>query len=97
MMVSGEIMEHELKSSPEFFQPTIEGRKRHELRRNDDRKFQVGDIVVLREFDHGTKSYTGRTVRARISYITSREYPCALSPEALGENYCILSLDILES
>jgi hypothetical protein len=67
---------HELKSWPEFFNAILEGRKRHELRRND-RDFCVGDVLRLREFHNSQQTYTGRETRVRITYITSVANPCA--------------------
>jgi hypothetical protein len=43
---------HELKYWPEFFQPTLNGHKRFELRRDDRPEgFQVGDELLLKEWD----------------------------------------------
>lgn len=33
------------------------------------------------------------TLRMKITYITSRDTPCAFSSAALDKNYCILSLE----
>ena len=43
-------MTHELKTWPEFFTETRAGRKKFELRRND-RDFQVGDQLLLKEWN----------------------------------------------
>lgn len=43
-------MIHELKIKPKFFQDIINVIKNFEIRKND-RKFRVGDILVLSEFD----------------------------------------------
>jgi hypothetical protein len=43
---------HELRCWPEFFQPTLNAHKRFELRRDDRGGFQVGDQLLLREWDH---------------------------------------------
>lgn len=40
---------HDLKSWPEFFEPCMDGSKNFEIRLND-RDYQAGDIVILREF-----------------------------------------------
>jgi len=52
---------HHLKSWPQYFRPITEGRRTHELRRND-RGFKVGDFIVLEEFDPLKQEYTGETL-----------------------------------
>ena len=42
---------HELKCWPEFFEPTLRGIKRFELRRDDRGGFQVGDELLLKEWN----------------------------------------------
>ena len=83
---------HRLKCWPQFFEEIASGRKKHDLRRSDDRNFQVGDTLLLEEYDPLTKLFTGRTLRARVTYITSANVPCALSRDALHPDFCILSL-----
>ena len=82
---------HELKSWPEFFEAILNGRRTHELRRND-RGFKVGDLVLLREYNRYTDTFTGRTCKVEVTSITSTEEPCAVSNEALNKNFCILSV-----
>lgn len=67
--------EHELKCHTEYFGRICSGQKTFEIRKND-RDFQVGDILVLKEYDpakgwpdHG--GYDQR--RARIVYMTNYE------------------------
>ncbi|MBD5585525.1 MAG: DUF3850 domain-containing protein [Clostridia bacterium] len=43
-------MAHHLKTMPEYFQATIDGRKNFEVR-EDDRGFKVGDNVILEEYE----------------------------------------------
>lgn len=43
---------HKLKTWPDYFQAVWEGRKKFDLRR-DDRDYQVGDMLLLREYDPG--------------------------------------------
>ena len=58
-------MLHELKTYPKYFQETIEGNKLFEIRKND-RNFQVGDVLLLKEWDN--IKYTGREVGAMVRY-----------------------------
>jgi hypothetical protein len=85
---------HELKSWPSLFEAIQSQAKRHELRRNDDRDFEVGDLMLLREFDPDHDAYTGRTQLVRITYITSSKFPCALSEGVLADGHCILSVEL---
>lgn len=59
-------MTHELKILPEYFQAVWDGVKTFELRK-DDRDYQRGDILVLREWD-GEK-YTGSGLRVKVTYV----------------------------
>ena len=85
-------VEHKVKSWPQLFDATLRGAKTHELRRADERDYQVGDMLRLQEFDPQTQQYTGREMTVRITYITSAKFPCALSEGALHADYCILSV-----
>lgn len=85
---------HTLKSWPQFFDPIIAGVRTHELRRND-RRFVVGDLLDLREFDPDALTYSGRSVQATITSITSTVEPCAVSDEALNPDFCILSVRLV--
>lgn len=65
---------HELKCWPEFFERIKDGSKTFEVRR-DDRGFQAGDSVLLREFDPSVRgvlekgAYTDRSLLARIGFV----------------------------
>lgn len=68
---------HDLKSKPEFFLAVLDGQKVFEVRQND-RDFQVGDRVFLREwtteiFGPQREAYTGRWIEVRITYVTTFE------------------------
>lgn len=64
---------HELKINPHFFDKVITGEKPFEIR-EDDRGFQVGDVLLLREIEPnhaGTnESYTGRKKAVEVTYKT---------------------------
>ena len=77
---------HELKTWPQFYEPIETGKKRFELR-NDDRGFETGDILHLREYDNTLGKYTDRSMFARIDFLMRRW------PEmGLKDGYCIMSI-----
>ncbi|PGQ52656.1 DUF3850 domain-containing protein [Bacillus cereus] len=78
-------MLHNLKINKEFFSPVVEQIKTFEIRRND-RGFQVGDKIVLNEWDNKNKEYTGEKVNGEITYITDYEQK---------ENYVVFSFKLI--
>lgn len=78
-------MKYELKCWPEFFGATRTGSKRFELRKEDDKHFAVGDMLVIREWDPKKKNYTGRRFEQKITYVL-RGFP------GLEPGYAVLSL-----
>jgi hypothetical protein len=86
-------MLHELKTWPAPFEATWRGEKRFELRL-DDRSFELGDELLLREWDPKIAQglgwpgdahpaaplcYTGRQIRARVLYLLRDDW--GLPPE----------------
>jgi hypothetical protein len=65
---------HDLKCWPAFFEPIYDGDKMFEVRKND-RGFQTGDLLTLREWDpernYRSGAYTDRTLNMVISYVLS--------------------------
>lgn len=76
-------MIHELKILPEFFYPVSIGLKTFELRKND-RNFQVGDIIKLKEWNGN--NYTGCQLDRKIIYILKEV-------AGLEAEYCILGIE----
>lgn len=66
-------MIHELKCWPEYFEEVYELRKLFEIREKRDRDFKVDDVLHLREWDPTTEKYSGREVRASVTYMTNFE------------------------
>lgn len=60
-------MKHELKTWPEYFEKIWSGHKTFEVRKND-RHFQEGEYVLLREWSV-TEGYSGREVLTTITYV----------------------------
>jgi len=81
-------MIHELKTWEEYFQFMLEGKKAFELRKND-RGFLAGDELLLREFNKDTQTYTGRTLRRKISYVLQSDEG---EKFGLKPGFCIMGL-----
>lgn len=77
---------HELKILPKWFEDVQANVKNFEIRKND-RNFEVGDYLVLKEWYRG--KYTGRYVARQIEYIYQGDGTYGLS-----EDYCILGLKV---
>lgn len=75
-----------LKTIQPYFNDVRIGRKTFELRK-DDRDFEVGDKLILDEYDPETDSYSGEKEYGEIIYIL-RDAP----QFGLMEGYCILGL-----
>ena len=75
---------HELKTWPEPFAAVVRDDKRFEYRRND-RDFQVGHLLHLRQWNPETEEYTGHEAVRYVSYVLTEGF-------GLPEGMCILSL-----
>ncbi len=58
----------EKKTVPSLFNAVLKGKKTFDARLADF-KCKPGDVIVLREWDPKTKTYTGRAIRRRVSYV----------------------------
>ncbi|WP_019177779.1 DUF3850 domain-containing protein [Methanomassiliicoccus luminyensis] len=77
---------HELKVLPEYFLAVSERKKTFELRR-DDRGYEIGDKLWLREWDG--VAYSGRSIVCNVTYILRRF-------QGLDEDYAILGITLDE-
>lgn len=59
---------HVLKTWPKYFQSIKHGFKTFEIRR-DDRNFQLGDYLELKEWNPDEEKYTGDKLLKRVNYI----------------------------
>jgi hypothetical protein len=86
--------EHELKTWPVYFNRLVSGEKTFEVRLND-RGFQAGDTLRLREYDKDkdhecdrqdctNNRWTGRELRFHIGF--------AYTGVGVAENYIVMSL-----
>lgn len=85
--------DHVLKTDPEVFQASWDGLKPWEIR-FDDRGFEVGHTVVLKETRHSGEEmrngapliYTGRMTLATIAYILRGQI------YGLADGWCVMTL-----
>ena len=79
---------HDIKCWPMHYDRLIDGSKRFEVRKND-RDYQVGDKLWIREWDPKAREYTERDIVFLISYIMS-PHSCMA---AMQSDFVILSLN----
>ncbi|MGE3770458.1 MAG: DUF3850 domain-containing protein [Bdellovibrionales bacterium] len=87
---------HIVKSWPHLFGPTLRGEKQHEMR-NDDRGYQIGDRMLLREYVPAEKRYTGRMQLLKITYISRHGVDEEATAALKGPQQCILSVQRVSS
>lgn len=85
---------HYLKAHPEPFQRLWDRVKRHEIRKTD-RDFQLGDELVLQEYDESSSAieghrYTGRQIRADVTYVSMP------GTWGLPDGVCVMSIEETE-
>ena len=78
-------MTHELKTIAPYFGDVVLGKKTFEVRKND-RNFQVGDFLHLRERDEGEHKYTGQEAFRSIVYILKGEF------FGIHKDFCIMGI-----
>jgi len=78
---------HVLKVWPEYFDALESGTKTFEFRRDDRTpRYEVGDTLILSEWDRHAEQFTGREVERRVTYVARGgvipEVFCCMSLEA---------------
>ena len=73
------------KIKKEFFEEILKGNKTFELRKEDDYRYEEGDILILEEIKTIVGGYTGRFAISRIGFVL-RHF------EGLADDYVIISL-----
>lgn len=76
---------HEVKCETEFFNDVVNDYKLFEVRKND-RDYQPGDDMILKEWDKDLQEYTGVEDRVTIIYMLEN-YP------GIEPGYCVLGIE----
>jgi hypothetical protein len=77
-------MMHELKIWPHHLSAILSGHKQFEIRLND-RNFEIGDLLMLKEYDPEKSEYTGRWTARKVASMVTR-FP------GLVEGYVVMGL-----
>ena len=77
---------HQLKVWSEYMDDLLNGSKTFELRYND-RNFQVGDFLLLMEYDKENQKYLTRELKVKISYVLDNSVF-----DALKDGYLIMGI-----
>lgn len=88
-MAERECVVHDVKAWCEPFAALWSKVKRHEVRVND-RGYQVGDILMQREWHAVELRYTGRWIRHRVTYMTEG------GEWGIPEHLCVMSIQEIE-
>lgn len=83
---------HNLKTHPPYFEAVARGDKPFEVRRND-RGFQCGDTLILREYDPAKGAqgvFSGRKVECTVTYV----YAADPGFGGIESGYVVLGLDL---
>lgn len=80
-------MKHYLKIWKPHFEDVVKGVKKAEVRLND-REFNVGDTLVLQEYNPLDNSYSGNEIEKEVTHILSG----AISDFGIKPNYIVMSI-----
>lgn len=76
---------HYLKTWPDYFKDICSGVKTFEFRKND-RDYQVGDTLILQEYDPDTDEYSGREADRLVTVVYDG------LPFGLESGYCLMGI-----
>lgn len=83
----------EKKVWPEYFQAILDGKKKFELRIADF-ECNVGDTLLLREWDPEIKDYTGREIKKEVTYVIKTKDINLFSAEDIAKHgYQVISFN----
>jgi len=85
---------HELKTWPEYFDAVWTNKKNFEVRKND-RGYQIGDLLLLREYNPApglaSGEYSGREILAIVRYLCQLPH----QPDNVGMTIDVIRRDTI--
>jgi len=78
-------MQHELKTWTEHYQNVVRGLKPWEIRLND-RNYQIGDTLVLKEYFPNLEKYSGEETKVEVIHILHG------GNFGIEKGYCIMTI-----
>lgn len=87
-------MIHELKTCPGSFRAIKMGLKTAEYRK-DDRGFDTGDELILREYDITKEEFTGDRVTALVTHILRAGDTFGMCDATIAPGYCVMSIRVI--
>lgn len=81
---------HSLKTIHQFFQDVWNEEKSFEIR-NNDRNFQIDDLLLLQEYDANNNKYSGREILCDITYILYD-----FEVEGIMTGFCVIGISIVK-
>ncbi len=81
---------HELKCHTEYFMKVVTSQKKFEIRKND-RNFEVGDVLHLKNYDPKNETYLFGHCLAEVDYIFEGQ------GFGVTSGYCVMSITVLKS
>ena len=73
-----------------YFNQIFSGNKNYEIRKEDDCRYEVNDILILKEITDLRESYTGRIIICRITHVL-RDF------KGLSDGYVALGIKVIHT
>jgi hypothetical protein len=81
---------HELKTWTDYFRLVQSGSKTFEVRKND-RGFESGDILHLKEWRNTSEEYTGNECFCKVGYVLKG------GSFGIEDGYCVMSIRLIDT
>lgn len=84
-------MLHVLKIHPTYFESILFGKKKFEIRQCEDRNFNVGDSLLLKEYCL-VEGYSGKEILVDVTYMI----PSLIELFGMHEDLCVMGFEVVK-